>query len=90
MGHSMGEMYFDVRIGQDRYAGFDIVPSKDKDTILRELVADYGEPSKGLMAARTGTRWGTSDGIDAGTGKPFTEADIEMMRAGLDELIVLD
>jgi hypothetical protein len=70
-------------------AGFDVV-FRQGPSIVNELVEYYGEPSKGLMAARKGNRWGTSDGIDAGTGKPFTEADIEMMRAGLDELIVLD
>lgn len=76
--------------GDGDYAAFDYGPETTQEGARESALFSYGEPSKGLMLVRDGKSWATSDGINPGTGDPWTDQEIAYMRAHVDELIVLD
>ena len=79
-----------VDIDQPDEAGFAWTPTTAGQEALEHAEETYGLPYAGVMAARVGTRWYISDGINSVDGEPYTPEQIELIRGAVDELLIAE
>lgn len=77
----------EIEIGQPNPAMFSVANrAATKEAAFKSALQEYGDPAKGLMVVKFQGYWFMSDGVNSNGGGEYTEDEVALIRAAVEEV----